>query len=87
MTFDPNKQDHQWATYIPQRKPQFKTYNSRGHALNALRCKANYKKENGNIDYNTLVIKQENKLYHKENGVWCEVEVKRELKDGESLLA
>lgn len=33
--FNPNKQTHPWATYIPDRKPAFKVHKNRGTALSA----------------------------------------------------
>lgn len=50
MTFDPNNMEatkktqytYQWATYIPNRRPQFKVHGLRGHATAACKAKAVY---------------------------------------------
>jgi len=46
MDFDPNVNRKapgkpEWATYIPDRKPQFKVYTNRGHALNSFQYRSN----------------------------------------------
>lgn len=52
VEFDPNKLPKQepkvpiWATYVPARRPQFKTYHSVGHAKSA-RKNAQYQKRDG----------------------------------------
>lgn len=45
MGFDPNKvalPEFTWATYIPDRNPNFKVHKNRGHALNAVDYRKNY---------------------------------------------
>lgn len=44
MDFDPNSKQPpaiEWATYIPNRKPNFKTHKNRGQALNAFQYRDN----------------------------------------------
>lgn len=45
MDFNPNKpaqtKEYFWATYIPDRRPQFKMYAQRGHALSAFKYRDN----------------------------------------------
>lgn len=45
MQFDPNKpaktKQFFWATYIPDRRPNFKMHANRGHALNAFQYRSN----------------------------------------------
>lgn len=43
-SFDPNNKQPraaEWATFVPDRKPKFKTYVDRGHALNAFQYRDN----------------------------------------------
>lgn len=44
MDFNPNKpaltKNYFWATYIPDRRPNFKMYSQRGHALNSFQYKS-----------------------------------------------
>lgn len=44
MTFNPNDKQPkaiEWATYIPNRKPKFKTHKGKGQALNAFTYRSN----------------------------------------------
>lgn len=43
MDFDPNKKGkpvYEWATYIPERRPQFKAHRNVGHAKNAFKYRS-----------------------------------------------
>lgn len=45
MKFNPNKlisKEYKWATFIPDRKPDFKVYHNRGHATSSLKSHSVY---------------------------------------------
>lgn len=66
LQFDPNDKSSpkapEWATYIPDRNPQWKVYTQRGHALSSFQ----YKKDV--ILYQWMTVTERNEL-----GKWVEV--------------
>lgn len=91
MLFDPNKlkfKNRIWGTYIPERKPKFKTYDNRGHAINALMWRKEYvepDENNGIKPYEYVYIPDECTLWKLVNDKWVEVEIVRVFKKGEPL--
>lgn len=77
--FDPNKMrpsqksnwTYEWATYIPNRSPQFKIHGTKGHATAACKDKSIY----GDLHYH---IPSDIKLYKKDSdGFWLEIKIVR----------
>lgn len=91
MKFDPNKlrlKNRIWGTYIPERKPKFKTYDNRGHALSALMCRKEYVSPSEGDDfkpYEYCYIPDECTLWNLVDGEWKEVEIIRVFKHRESI--
>lgn len=85
MPFDPNNMKatgkpqytYQWATYIPNRSPQFKVHGMRGHATAACKAKAVYRGDKDCWEE----IPHDVVLYTKgDDGKWVVVTILRKLK-------
>ena len=88
---DPNKikmKNRIWGTYVPERKPKFKIYDNRGHAISALMWRKEYvepDENNGIKPYEYVYIPDECTLWKLVNDKWVEVEIVRVFKRGEPL--
>ncbi len=81
--FNPNEltkeeRKHIWGTYIPTRRPNFKTYYCVGHAMTALKYRARYSKK-------VMTIPEECTLWKHNGSKWVEVEYERTYKNGDKL--
>jgi len=61
-----------WATYVPNRRPQFKVHATQGHAKSACTDKKRYSKSGYRIP-------DEVKLYQLKDGLWVLVDIHRDL--------
>lgn len=73
-----------WGTFIPNRRPNFKVYDNRGHALSSLMYRKETIYENGKWT-DMSKIPDECTLWKFTNGAWKEIKFERLLKHRESM--
>lgn len=73
-----------WGTFIPDRRPKFKAYSNRGHALSSLMYRKDTVYENDKWT-GMSKIPDECTLWKFTNGAWKEIKFERLVKRGESI--
>lgn len=90
MAFNPNKlpkKEYVWATYIPNRRPQFKLHANQSQATSALKYRSEYVEFDG-CDYTYKYVPDDCTLWQMLDGKWKEIDFKRRYNyiEGEKLL-
>lgn len=96
--FNPNKNKLKqkpavWGTFIEERRPQWKVYTERSHAINSLKCKDEYIDEedprlpNINQQWNYRQLPESSTLWQLIGEEWVEVPIKRFYKKGDDIIS